>query len=258
MNRTEFMGRLSQLLSGLPESERKEAIQYYEDYLDDAGVENEAEVLSALGTPEELAASIREGLRGGSEQRGEFSESGFYEKKEKAENEVVRRETDSRKADSRNAGTGGNYGPHYGAHRMDRGANEGRVLDRRYRAGQKKSGSALWIVVLCLLAAPVAFPLAVALMALALAAVVVVAVLGLAGVACAVGGIVALAAAATKLFLYPAGAVLAIGISLMVVGFGILWTIAFGWVLTRLFVWVFRGTANGIGSLFHRKGGNVA
>ena len=65
MNRIDFMRRLELLLSDLPENERREAIQYYNDYLNDAGVENEEEVLEALGTPEELAKSIRDGLREG-------------------------------------------------------------------------------------------------------------------------------------------------------------------------------------------------
>lgn len=92
MNRIDFMIRLSAMLSDLPTAEREEAIQYYEDYLNDAGVENEEEVLAALGTPEELAASIREGLKEGNEQRGEFSENGFFEKGERLENEVARRD----------------------------------------------------------------------------------------------------------------------------------------------------------------------
>lgn len=77
MNRMNFMDRLAALLSDLPEDERREAIEYYNDYLNDAGVENEGEVLAALGTPEELAASIREGLQDAQGQQGVFSEDGF-------------------------------------------------------------------------------------------------------------------------------------------------------------------------------------
>ncbi len=77
MNRMNFMDRLAALLSDLPEDERREAIEYYNDYLNDAGVENEGEVLAALGTPEELAASIREGLQDAQGQQGVFSEEGF-------------------------------------------------------------------------------------------------------------------------------------------------------------------------------------
>ena len=36
MNRLEFMQRLEALLSDISQSEREEAIQYYNDYLNDA------------------------------------------------------------------------------------------------------------------------------------------------------------------------------------------------------------------------------
>ena len=41
MNRIEFMTELERLLKEIPEEERREAIQYYEDYFADAGLENE-------------------------------------------------------------------------------------------------------------------------------------------------------------------------------------------------------------------------
>ena len=49
MNRTEFMNRLERLLWDIPESERREALQYYNDYFDDAGPENEARVSATSG-----------------------------------------------------------------------------------------------------------------------------------------------------------------------------------------------------------------
>ena len=36
MRRTEFLAELERLLADLPEEERQAAIQYYEDYLQDA------------------------------------------------------------------------------------------------------------------------------------------------------------------------------------------------------------------------------
>lgn len=62
MNRREYMGELERLLADIPLSEKEEALQYYNDYLDDAGVENEEEVIASLGTPESVAANIKEGL----------------------------------------------------------------------------------------------------------------------------------------------------------------------------------------------------
>ena len=58
MKRKEYMNRLEQLLLVLPEEEREEALQYYMDYFEDAGIENEEKVICELGSPEEVAAKI--------------------------------------------------------------------------------------------------------------------------------------------------------------------------------------------------------
>lgn len=84
MNRREFIERLQALLADLTEEERQEAIQYYEDYFEDAGMENEEKVIQEIGSPEKVALMIREGLRG--EDGGEeYRETGYaqtrYEEK---------------------------------------------------------------------------------------------------------------------------------------------------------------------------------
>lgn len=58
MNRSEFIARLEQALRNMPEEERRRAVEYYENYFDEAGVENEADVLDTLGAPEKVAADI--------------------------------------------------------------------------------------------------------------------------------------------------------------------------------------------------------
>ena len=60
MTRTAFLAALEQLLAPLPEAERKDALSYYEDYLDAAGPEKEAQAIAELGTPEEVAHKILE------------------------------------------------------------------------------------------------------------------------------------------------------------------------------------------------------
>ena len=58
MNRQEFMERLEYLLRGIPASEREDALAYYNDYFDEAGVENEYQVIQELGSPEQVAQTI--------------------------------------------------------------------------------------------------------------------------------------------------------------------------------------------------------
>ena len=62
MNRADFMNQLESLLQGIASGEREEAIQYYNDYFDDAGEENEKEVIEALGNPARVAENIRRAL----------------------------------------------------------------------------------------------------------------------------------------------------------------------------------------------------
>ncbi len=75
MNRVEFLAELEQRLSGIPEEERQAAIQYYADYLADAGEENETEAIRELGSPEKVAESIKADYFG-----TEFDESRFDHK----------------------------------------------------------------------------------------------------------------------------------------------------------------------------------
>ena len=59
MNREEFMRQLASLLQELSQEERQKALQYYEEYFEDAGPENEQNVIEALGNPARVAAGIR-------------------------------------------------------------------------------------------------------------------------------------------------------------------------------------------------------
>lgn len=63
MNRKQFMEQLERLLSDISEAERQEALEYYEGYFDDAGPENEGEVIRELGNPGRLLRSLRQIFR---------------------------------------------------------------------------------------------------------------------------------------------------------------------------------------------------
>ncbi len=64
MNRVDFMQQLESLLQNIAPMEREEALQYYNDYFDDAGRENEKEVIEALGNPARVAENIKRDLLG--------------------------------------------------------------------------------------------------------------------------------------------------------------------------------------------------
>lgn len=83
MNRQEFMKRLEELLSGISPEEREEALAYYRNYFEDAGVENEEKVLRELESPEKLAESIRSGLQ----EDGVYAQPVVLEKSEYEQNQ---------------------------------------------------------------------------------------------------------------------------------------------------------------------------
>lgn len=58
MNKKEFISRLSQKIDMLPYEEKKNALSYYEEILDDAGPEQEESVISGFGPIDELAENI--------------------------------------------------------------------------------------------------------------------------------------------------------------------------------------------------------
>lgn len=62
MNRTEYMRQLESLLQNVSATEREEALQYYNEYFNDAGPENEQNVIEALGNPAKVAENIKKDI----------------------------------------------------------------------------------------------------------------------------------------------------------------------------------------------------
>ncbi len=210
MNRAEFMKRLSQLLSDVPPAEREAAIRYYNDYFDDAGVENESGVIASLGTPEELARSIKAGLNDGGD-AGEFTESGFSGYAQAHKNEMMNpdmtaddyyRRTGARRSyvsGASDAQSDPGRGPAYGRQKDDFGS--GRAKDEK-----RMSGGAIVLIVIALV---LTFPVWVGLLGAAFGLVV--------GVFAALFGVF--------VALFALGAALMVtSIALLIAGFALLFT----------------------------------
>lgn len=79
MNRMDFMSQLERLLQDVSPTEREEALQYYNDYFDDAGAENEMEVIEALGNPARVAENIKRDMQESGETRVRASDRALVE-----------------------------------------------------------------------------------------------------------------------------------------------------------------------------------
>ena len=61
MNKQTYLAKLAQLLAALPEQERQDALNYYEEYFDAAGPDAEDATAAELGDPADAARKILEG-----------------------------------------------------------------------------------------------------------------------------------------------------------------------------------------------------
>lgn len=186
MNRIQFMLELAALLQDISVEERTEAMKYYNDYFDEAGEENEAEIIRELGSPAKVAAEIKAGLGGKAGEEGEFRETGYTDPR------FERRESPARPGgpgpDSQRGGTG--YGTENGGPSAGYSSNAGGY-------GQPR-GSRTWkiilIVLILLVCSPVVVPVGLVLLCvvagLAIAAFAVFFAFALAAVVVAVVGVV--------------------------------------------------------------------
>ncbi len=106
MSRWEFMRQLEELLYDISPSEREEALQYYNDYFNDAGKDNEWEVMKSLGTPQQVAKTVKDGLSDNLGM-GEFTENGFTNSGTVNQNAIIKK-TQNTQNTQNTAGNNGN------------------------------------------------------------------------------------------------------------------------------------------------------
>lgn len=84
MSREEFMKQLENLLNDISEEEKREALEYYRGYFEDAGEENEERILKELESPEKVAETIKADLEMGrdkSEENRTYTEQGYQDER---------------------------------------------------------------------------------------------------------------------------------------------------------------------------------
>ena len=276
MDRAEFMRRLTALLNDVPPAEREEAIQYYNDYFEDAGEGNEQGVIASLGSPEELAKSIKAGLQDGGSM-GEFTESGFRGYEEQRRNEIMQMQSreestaDSGTAGGQTSAYGGSQGSTYGGPGGP-GSTYGPAGSQDGHYGQPagntpppkeglSGGMIALIVILAVLSSPVwvsllgglfggSVGLIAGLFGVFLAFLIVGVVLIVVGIALIITGIVAMFGA-------PLGGLCLIGTGmvLMAVGLVFMWLMVL--VVGTAIPALIRGIVNLCRRIFHKGGAQV-
>ena len=256
MNRIEFMTELAALLQDVPIEERRDAMKYYNDYFDDAGEENEKQVVEELESPAKVAATIKADLLSSAREHGEFTEKGY---------------TDSR-FDHRDmpAGKGERDGGYqYGQNGYD-GQNDyrGGFREEGYQGhgysgdGQTppRSSHALkifLIIMLVVVGAPFIIPFGIAVIAIifafGLTILTVFASLVIVSVAVVFVGVCVFIAGLVSLVPQIAVGFALIGTGMILTVIGIVATVASVRLCTIVLPGIFRGIVWVIGRPFHRK-----
>lgn len=225
MNRIEYMTKLASLLQDIPEVERRDAMKYYNDYFDEAGEENEEQVIREFGAPEEVAENIKADLKGKTEDI-----------------------TDDQQGQS------GNY-------QFQTRENDHSSEYQYEMSGDKKKNDRIWkivlIVILAIIIGPVLIPLIggilVAGLAIVLTAIVGVFALVIAGIIIAIVGISLVISGFIILLPQTAAGLALIGSGLIMLVLGVVATVGFG----KLCAVVACGLAKGVkylwGKISHRK-----
>lgn len=275
MDRAEFLNRLEAQLLDVPQAEREEALQYYEDYLNDAGDAGDFDILQELGTPEEVADSIRNGLGQDSSGVGERS----YGSQSSRSGQAGENRQDSSRAGQ--AGDSGYFSengyvdrepqkealqrvkqPAHGDRSDADWQSTDSYADGDSSAARRKQPPVwLWIL-LIVFAAPVVLPIAFGLIVAAISVLFALFITGIAllvcGIVCAGTGIWALIQAFTQIVAWPAAAMIGIGISLAAIGIGILMTMLMGWLIGKVVPTGVRALCNCLHRIVTRKGGRTA
>ena len=274
MDRAEFLNRLEAQLLDVPQAEREEALQYYEDYLNDAGDAGDFDILQELGTPEEVADSIRNGLgqdssgvgersygsqssrsgqagenRQDSSRSGQPGDSGYF-----SENGYVDREPQKEELQRVKQPACGDRSD------ADWQSTDSDAEDDSSAARRRQPSVWLWIL-LIVFAAPVVLPIVFGLLVAAISVLFALFITGIAllvcGIVCTGAGIWALIQAFTQIVAWPAAAMIGIGISLAAIGIGVLVTLLMGWLIGKVVPTGVRALCNCLHRIVTRKGGRA-
>ncbi|MCH5251264.1 MAG: hypothetical protein J1E98_15110 [Lachnospiraceae bacterium] len=265
MNRADFMRRLSELLADVSPAERDEAIQYYNDYFDDAGAENEQSVIASLGSPEQLAGTIKTGLADGGN-TGEFTEKGFYGYEQKRNDEVMdiskssgaenKRESEQQKEfQGRDNGRQQNQG---NADWQQNNAQNGNSGSRNNNRKPMSGGAIALIVILCICASPILLGVACALFGIIIGIFAslfgIVVGIGAAAISLLIVGVCLFAYGIVLLFSLPLGglALMGVGMICAAVGLFFLWLTVM--ICGMLIPLVIRGIVKLFNNIFNRGG----
>lgn len=274
MNKETYLQELRKGLKILPQYDREEAIEFYEEYFDEAGVENEAKVIEELGEPkilakkilvdvvdrkyeETMAASSGNALAvvpspivsgAGTSAAPQFQQVQGTEIPQAQGAPVFGAQSGQYTQAQGAAGYGAQANPNY-----EQAFNGQPAEDKKSKKGDQPSAlKTLWIVLAAIFAlplSPVIFALLIVACVMIFVAFIVLISFLIAGVSILVAGIGTSIFGIVAIFMNPAAAMVVLGGGLVCFGLGIFFILG-SLALIRL---VAHGLAKGFGRIVHKR-----
>lgn len=267
MTRDEFMKELAYLLQDIQDEDKEDAIQYYMDYFDEAGPDQEDDIIKELGSPERIAAIIRTDIAGHLEDGGGFTESGYQDERFRDPNyQVARRydlpesrdggwdsgEADSSHGAGRKSGAQDSGGPDWNRHS---GGNHGQDS----RSSQPRTSLVLKIIlwgILIIIGGPILLGLGGGALGIAggLAGILVAVLvtLGVLTAAMLISGVAMIPYGIVHMFTHPLNGFFISGTGLIFLGLGALLLALAVLFYGRFLPFVIRGAVDTLNRLLHR------
>ena len=255
MNRIEYMTKLASLLQDIPEVERKDAMKYYNDYFDEAGEENEEQVIREFGTPEEVAENIKADLKVKTEDATD---------NQQGQNGCQYQTREQQKQNQQYQANGGRYQASGQQYQMnDQAQKNEQSSDYQYEMSdeRKKKNDRIWkivlIVILAIIIGPVLLSVVGGILAaglgIVLTVIVGVAALVIAGLAIAIVGISLVVSGFIILLPQTAAGLALMGSGLIILVLGVVATVGFGKLCAIMFCGIAKGIKYLWEKIFHRK-----
>jgi uncharacterized membrane protein len=243
MTRLEFLKELEYLLQDIDDKDRQDALDYYRDYMEEAGVMDLDHVEGLFESPEKIAISLRTSLNEDFDDKIESGDQGFRNMHAEEAAKVPKI---------------------YGQPEEDEVVFEEVKMEdsNEKHTEEKKSslGKVLLIAATCIVAAPIILGIGGTLVGLVFGffGLVIGLVFGIAGGAlgCLVGGLVLFVTSILKLVISVPKGIFMMGVALLLIAAGILLVMLTVVVFKRFFPWLIRSIVNIFHKVIRKDGGS--
>lgn len=252
MTRLEFMTELGSLLQDIPFEERNAALVYYEDYFEDAGLENIGRVIEELGSPQKVAATIKSDLNdssGKDYEKVEYTENGYKDRNVQTDQfEVVNSNNNQNKEQEEK------YKEPYTEQKKD-------YDSYTQNGGINKSSKTLLIIFVCIIGIPIIVPIICGigggLLGLAAGLFGIFVGVGITGGALLVAGLIVFALGFTQLAIMPINGIALWGIGLLMMGVGLLFVVLACHMWGKWLPQIIKGVAYVCRLPFRKRGASI-